>query len=107
LIKCLFYNDFDFGIDSALYIGIIKITVHSAEVDEMNLTKVLKWKTTGNLIVKTASGKIVEFGYDNEENRKKAFAYKNNLNRQKLKDDAFSSCGLVKVKGNLGGTYYE
>lgn len=53
----------------------------------------------------TRTGKIYKRGTAQQcavyiKNKKARFA-------QKLKDDAMASFGLVKVKGALGGTYYE
>lgn len=40
---------------------------------------------------------------DCENNKKRAAAKA----KRKAREDAYRSCGLVKVKGALGGTYWE
>ena len=66
----------------------------------------LKNKVTGERSIHVAGGERV-FEKDNPQEyarlRKLAL---NNLHRAD-RDDAMRSIGLIKVKGNLGGTYWE
>jgi hypothetical protein len=56
-------------------------------------------------------GVIVESEYGRFETREEAekelAKRKKRNDARKARDDAYRSCGMVKVKGGLGGTYWE
>ena len=53
--------------------------------------------------------KETDFGrFHTQEDAQKELAKRKKRNQaRKARDDAMRSCGLVKVKGALGGTYWE
>jgi len=65
--------------------------------------KVMKRKSTGDYVVFTRSGQQIEYGMDLKKAKQKV----KQLNYKADRDDIYLSAGLVKVKGALGGTYWE
>jgi len=66
----------------------------------------LKNKTTNERSVRITGGQIVTEKDQPEEYKRLRKLATKNLN-QAAKNDAYRSCGLKKVRGNLGGTYWE
>lgn len=55
----------------------------------------------------TNTNKVFKSGFETEQQAKRYIINARARRNRKIKDDAMHSLGLVKVKGALGGTYWE
>lgn len=63
----------------------------------------MKWTIKRGVVVESEFGR-----FDTKEQAEKELAKRKKRNdARKARDDAYRSCGMVKVRGALGGTYYE
>jgi hypothetical protein len=63
----------------------------------------MKWTIKRGVVVESPIGR-----FDTQEEANKELAKRKKRNdARKARDDAYRSCGMVKVRGALGGTYYE
>lgn len=72
------------------------------------LPLLLKRKKDGKWVVFTFKcGEIQKFEFDDEKEARKFFSSEKSRRNSQEKDDVMRGLGLTKVKGNLGGTYWE
>ena len=73
---------------------------------KMKLSKAVRNKTTGMISVIGIDGKTRDYGYGPDA-VKKAIKAAGTANRRAEYAQVMRDCGLTKVKGALGGTYWE
>jgi hypothetical protein len=61
------------------------------------------WTIRKGVVVESSTGR---FNTKEEAEKELAKRVKRN-NARKARDEAYKSCGMVKVRGALGGTYWE